>query len=169
MFCCLLEFDSENMKYLSFLLQAMMEFLTTEQQQEDLPMPSQDYEPSGYRLPAQALRGPPPSAPLPYRHAAQQSGGLGPNLQFFGPKDYVPEVPHLVARDFNGLELVAPRSEPRIDEEDSEQVKPVRPSEYLQLVPKPRYRALNSSDHRISTARMKMAGSQLVFSLIEPN
>jgi len=127
----------------------MMEFLTTGQQ-EDLPMPSQDYEPTGYRRPApQTLRGvpsPPPAsrgAPAPYRPYPAGAAQLGrePNLQFFGPKDFVPEVPHLVPRDFNGLQAVAPvRSESRIDEGELTG-EPVRASnEYLQLVPKPRYK-----------------------------
>jgi hypothetical protein len=124
----------------------MMEFLTTEHQQqrqqlpeeEELPMPSQDDEPSGYRQRSpQPFRPPPP--------AAQHFNGA-PNLQYFGPKDYVPEVPHLVPGDFNGLEMVAassqPRGQPRIDEDQvrgGETPLPVRSSEYLQLVPKPRY------------------------------
>ncbi len=129
----------------------MMEFLSTEQ--EDLPLPSQeDYEQAGFRVSAQTLRASaPPSRPLAVA-APAGAAGSPPNLQYFGPKDFVPEVPHLVPRDFNGLEmrleahLPASRIESRIDEDypaggafcgDGQQPA-VRPSEYLQLVPKPR-------------------------------
>ncbi len=114
-----------------------MEFLSSEPQQqmdEELPLPSPDYYQTGYRLPGPASRGPPQPPPRP------QGRPVGaPNLQFFGPKDFVPEVAHLVARDYNGLQMAGPSSQPRIDEEFAfESLAPAKSAEYLQLVPKPR-------------------------------
>ena len=119
----------------------MMEFLSTEQ--ADIPLPGPDYEHPGYRSggAASGFRAPPPPPLPPQRPANPLSGGGAPYLQFFGPKDYVPEVPHLVTRDFNGLEAVAPRSQPRIEEEFPDfggDFKPAESSKFVQLVPKPR-------------------------------
>merc|ERR1711892_434780 len=134
-----------------------MDYLSKEQQEEEGQIPSRLQEHfqqkpyPGYRVPETSFhdskyaqdpyanrkdnRGPPPRpqrppVPRPQVPRPQKIPGFNtgpPKMEFFGPKDYVPELPHLI----QGVGMY-PQSQRRIETPYSDK------SNYLILEPKPR-------------------------------
>jgi len=145
-------------------MKAMMNYLSKEQEQEEGQIPSRLQEHfqqspyQGYRVPETSLydskppqdpysnrktiprpKHPRPQVPRPPLPRSQKIPGFNtgpPKMEFFGPKDYVPELPHLI----QGVKMY-PQSQRRI-----ETPYPEKKSNYLILEPKPRSLHRNRRD-----------------------
>merc|ERR1719228_570607 len=131
----------------------MMDYLSKEQEEEEGQIPSrlqEHFQQSpypGYRVPETSLYDkrkinpsrqtrpprpsvPRPSVPRPPVPRPQKIPGFNtgpPKMEFFGPKDYVPELPHLI----QGAQMY-PQAQRRIETPYPEK------NSYLKLEPKPR-------------------------------
>ena len=109
-----------------------MKYLSTEQTQqvEELEQEQEEsydqYDQYDRYEPTNVFHHPEPDSRPPFPPAQGR-----PAMEFFGPKDYVPEVPHLVPKGSIYLPHGGDRRQNQPD---------LRPrTEYLQLEPKPRY------------------------------